>query len=125
MTPSEVARNYLESFAAGDPTSIAGWVTDDFVNEHTAALGSGCEGRAEYERRLPAFLSSMPGLRYEVEQIIAEQHRVVVCYELRAAANGRPIALRGAMVFEIRDEKIARRTDYWDSLMFQRQAGLA
>ena len=44
-------------------------VTEDFVNEHTAALGAGSVGRDEYAARVPAFLVSMPGLRYEVEAI--------------------------------------------------------
>jgi ketosteroid isomerase-like protein len=39
--------------------------------------------------------------------------------------NDRPIAVRGVMRFVVRDGLIARRTDYWDSLVFQRQAGLA
>ena len=66
--PIEVARSYLASFADRDPDAIAAHVSDDFVNEHTAALGSSCEGRDEYLRRLPGFLDSMPGLRYEIER---------------------------------------------------------
>jgi ketosteroid isomerase-like protein len=104
---------------------VAAFVTDDFVNEHTAALGSGCVGVDEYRRRLPGFLESMPGLRYEVEEVIAEGDRVCAAYTLRTVANDRPIAVRGVMRFVVRDGRIARRTDYWDSLVFQRQAGLA
>ena len=125
MSPADVARAYLESFASGDPEAVAAWVTDDFVNEHTAALGGGCEGKPEYRRRLPGFLSSMPGLHYDVEDVIAEGSRVAAAYTLRTTANDRPIAVRGVMRFEIRDGLVARRIDYWDSLVFQRQAGLA
>ena len=37
MTPGDVARSYLGAFVSGDPDRVAAWVTDDFVNEHTAA----------------------------------------------------------------------------------------
>ena len=118
-----MCRSYLSSFADGDPAAVVAHVTEDFVNEHTAALGSGCLGRAEYATRLPAFLASMPGLRYEVEQVIAAAADVAIAYTLHAVVNERPVAVRGMMRFEVRDGLIARRVDYWDSLVFQRQAG--
>ena len=125
MTPEEVARGYLDSFGAGDPDGVARWVTDEFVNEHTAALGSGCSGKEEYARRLPAFLASMPGLRYEVEDVVADRDRVVAAYTLHARVNDRDVAVRGVMRLLVAGELIAHRIDYWDSLVFQRQAGLA
>ncbi len=67
----------------------------------------------------------MPGLRYEVEDVVADGDRVVAMYTLHAEVNDRPIAVRGAMRFDLRGGLIARRVDYWDSLVFQRQAGLA
>ncbi len=100
-------------------------VTDDFVNEHTAALGSGCVGKAEYARRVPGFLASMPGLHYEIEDVIAEGDRVVVAYVLHTDIDGRDVRVRGAMRFRVQDGLVAHRVDYWDSLVFQRQAGLA
>jgi ketosteroid isomerase-like protein len=103
---------------------VVALVTDDFVNEHTAALGAGCVGRDEYASRVPGFLASMPGLRYEIEDVIAEGDRVVATYTLHAHVNERDVAVRGAMRFRTRDGLISHRTDYWDSLVFQRQAGM-
>lgn len=125
MSPAEVCVAYLTAFADGEPESVAAFVTAGFVNEHTASLGTGCTGRDEYLRRLPGFLASMPGLRYEVEDVVAEGDRVAVAYTLRAHVNGRDIAVRGMMRFRVVDERIAHRIDYWDSLVFQQQAGLA
>ena len=124
MTPSEVCASYLASFAARDHERVAAHVTDDFVNEHTAALGTGCEGKPEYARRLPNFIASMPQLRYEVEDLIADGDRVVAAYTLHANVNDRDVAVRGVMRFTVRDGLIAKRVDYWDSLVFQQQAGL-
>ncbi len=67
----------------------------------------------------------MPGVRYEVEEVIADGDRVAAAYTLHTTVNDRPIAVRGMMRFTIRGDRIAHRTDYWDSLVFQRQAGLA
>ena len=67
MSPAQVCAAYLAAFASGLPEQVTALVTDDFVNEHTAALGSGCVGKTEYTQRVPGFLASMPGLRYEVE----------------------------------------------------------
>jgi steroid delta-isomerase-like uncharacterized protein len=115
------ALSYLASFASRDSAAIAAHVTDDFVNEHVSALGTGCVGRDEYERRLPDFLESFPDLAYHVEQVIDDGSAVAVAYRLTAAGDDRPVEMRGVMVFEIVDGLIRRRTDYWDSLGYLRQ----
>ncbi len=125
MSAHQLIRQYLGAFASGDPEQVAACVTDDFVNEHTAAIGGGCRGIEEYRRRLPGFLASMPSLRYDVEDVLVEGDRAAAAYTLHAVVNDHPVEVRGVMRFTIRDQKIAHRIDYWDSLVFQRQAGLA
>ncbi len=124
MNSSDVCRQYLAAFASGSAEDVVAWVTDDFVNEHTAALGSGCVGRSEYATRVPGFLASMPGLRYDIEDVLADDDRVAVAYVLRATVNDRAVAVRGVMRFLVRDALVAKRVDYWDSLVFKEQAGL-
>jgi len=124
VTPAERCTAYLAAFATGDPAAVVAHVTDDFVNEHTAALGSGCTGRDEYARRVPGFLASMPGLRYEIEDVLADDGRVAIAYTLYAHVNERDVAVRGVMRFRVEGDLIAQRIDYWDSLVFQQQAGL-
>ena len=118
-----VALAYLASFSGRDAADIAAHVSEDFVNEHASALGSGCEGRAEYQRRLPGFLETFPGLAYHVEQVIEDGPAVAVTYRLSAEGDDQPIEVRGVMVFEVVDDLIRRRTDYWDSLGYLRQLG--
>ena len=129
MTPAETAVAYINSFAAGEPEGVAAWVTDDFVNGHASALGSGCTGIDEYRRRLPGFLASMPGLRYDVEQVIADGDWVSISYTMHATSQDHPIDIPGVMVIETRDtpagRKVCRRTDYWDALTYLRQTGQA
>ena len=119
MTTAEVVAAYLAAFATGEPDQVAKWVTDDFVNEHTAALGGGCVGRDEYRKRLPGFLGSFADLVYDVEQIVADGSAAMAAYTMRAKWQGAdPIEIRGIQRFTVRDGHIAHRTDYWDSLQF-------
>ena len=124
MPDADAALEYLAAFATGDPDAVAAWVTDGFVNEHTAALGSGCVGREEYRRRLPGFLSQFAGLRYDVEDVVREGDKVVVAYRMSATHEGAPIDIRGVMRMRVEDGRVAHRVDYWDALTFLRQAGL-
>ena len=125
--PVEIAQRYLDAFADADPDVISSLVTEDFVNEHLAELGSGCVGRAEYRRRLPDFLGTFVGARYTVVAIGALDldGQVVARYRFEAHYEGTPIDIPGVMWFEVRDGLVARRTDLWDSLTFLRQTGQA
>ena len=121
-----VARAYLASFTAGEADAIAAFVAADFVNEHASALGSGSVGRDEYRRRLPGFLDSFPGLRYEVGDVVADGSRAAVAYRLRATVDDHEIDLPGVMLLAVDDDgSITHRTDYWDSLTYLRQTGQA
>ena len=115
----ELVRSYLAAFASGDPDHIAAHVSADFSNEHTAALGSGCTGRAAYRERLPGFLAEMAGLRYEIETLIVQDSSVAVFYTMTARWQGdTPIEVRGAQRLEVADGAIVQRVDYWDSKVF-------
>ena len=119
MTPRQVAERYLGSFAGADPDDIAARVTADFVNEHVAAIGRGCVGRDAYRERLPGFLASFAGLHYDIEEVVVDGDRVVVAYTMRARWQGEaPIDVRGMQRLVVRDDLVARRVDYWDSLVF-------
>jgi len=50
--------------------------------------------------------------------------RLIIPSARRARMNGREIAVRGAMRFDGRRDRIACRVDCWDSLVSPRQAGL-
>lgn len=118
---AEVVRSYLASFTTRDPDAIAAHVAEGFVNDHASALGTPSEGRSAYRRRLPGFLEQMPGLRYDITNVVAQGGWVAAAYDLTATPDDRPVALRGLMLCEVVDGLVARRTDYWDSLGFLRQ----
>ena len=110
--PAAVARSYLDAFATADPDVIASHVSEDFSNEHTAALGSGCRGRDAYRERLPGFLANMAGLRYSIDHLVADGASVAVFYTMTARWQGTtPIEVQGAQRLEIVDGSIIRRVD--------------
>lgn len=119
-TTSEAhVRSYLASFDRRDPEEIAGHVSDDFVNEHTSGLGSGCLGRAAYRKRLPEFLAEMAGLHYQVEDLITDEDRTAAFYTMTATWQGETaIRIRGVQRLVVKDGLITHRTDYWDSAVF-------
>jgi steroid delta-isomerase-like uncharacterized protein len=124
--PADVALAYLAALNAHDPDAVAALVTDDFVNEHTSALGSSLIGRDAYRARLPGFLAMFEDLAYETEEVVASDERVVVAYTLRARCEGpdgvrRPVTIRGVFRFVVRSGLIAHRIDYWDSGVFLQQ----
>lgn len=123
MRPRTIAERYLAALTAGDVGTVAALVAEDFVNEHTSAIGVGSVGREAYRARLPGFLGGFDGLRYDVVETIEEGDRVAVRYRLTARFDGHPVDVPGVMLIEVRDGLIARRTDVWDSLTFLRQTG--
>ena len=125
---STICAEYLAAFSTGDADLVASFVDESFVNEHTAALGSGCVGRDEYRKRLPNFMASMPGLRYELESQVVDIETAMVAnaYTLHAHVNDRDVAVRGLLRIHIDIDSglILDRTDYWDSKVFLQQAGM-
>ena len=74
-----------------DAEAVVDNVTDDFTNEH-AVKSSGCTGRTI--RGVPRFLLSMPGLYYDVEDVVADGDRVVA-YTMHVTVSERDVAVRG------------------------------
>ena len=116
---------YLAALSAHDVDRIVACVTEDFVNEHTSALGSTSNGREVYRGRLPGFLGQFEDLRYEVVDTIVEDDRVAARYRMTALYEEHALDIPGVMLFIVRDGLIAQRTDVWDSLTFLRQTGMA
>lgn len=117
-----VAESYFASFATADPKMISAHVSPDFINEHTAALGTGCLGRTEYAARLVGFLSDMAGLQYEIEYLVTDGSDVAVFYTMRASwKSTASFVIRGAQRLRIVNGLITHRTDYWDSAAFLTQ----
>jgi steroid delta-isomerase-like uncharacterized protein len=124
---ADAVRAYLDALNRGNADEVAACVTEDFVNEHTAALGQSVVSRSAYRQRLGGFLAAFSGLHYQIERLIVEGNDVAVAYRMTADwretadATPRPFTIRGMFRFEVRDGLVAHRVDYWDSSEFRRQ----
>ncbi len=113
---------YLDALNAHDADAVAAAVTDDFVNEHTSALGSTVVGRAAYRSRLDGFLARFAELRYEIDDDpIVNGDRAAVPYTMTCRHDGHPVRIRGMFRFRVADGLVAHRVDYWDGQEFARQ----
>ena len=127
--PATTVRSYIGALNRGNPDDIASYVSEEFINEHTSALGETVTGRGAYRARLEGFLGQFRELHYEIEQTIAEGAQVAVAYRMSAryrdvssgSAVDCPIQIRGMFRFRVEQGRIVHRVDYWDSAEFQRQ----
>ena len=117
----EFIESYLDSFASGDPKSIAAHVTEGFVNEHFGYLGAGCVTREAYTERLKGFLSTFKDLSYQPQSIVVNGTTGAARYIMRFEHDGHRITINGMMWFELSDGLISRRIDCWDSLSYLNQ----
>lgn len=120
-----VVERYIAALNAHDPDAIAACVGENFLNEHTSALGTSVRGRAAYRERLPLFLGQFQDLRYEVEDWIVDGDRCAVAYTMSCRYVGgersHPVVIRGMFRFRVARDVIVHRVDYWDSTEFSRQ----
>ena len=120
---------YLAALNARDADAVAGCVSADFVNEHTAALGRTVTGRAAYRARLDGFLAEFADLHYEVEELLVDGDRAAVAYRMSfrlVSAGKAPVRIRGVFRFRVdADGLVAHRVDYWDSAEVHRQLAAA
>ncbi|WSQ06757.1 nuclear transport factor 2 family protein [Streptomyces sp. NBC_01231] len=115
---------YLAALNAHDADAVAACVAEDFVNEHTSAMGQSRRGRAEYRAALTGFLENFGDLHYVLESFLVDAESAAVPYVMTfrmRSAGDRPVRVRGVFVFTVADGLITRRTDYWDSGEVQRQ----
>ncbi|MBT0772444.1 nuclear transport factor 2 family protein [Kineosporia sp. J2-2] len=122
---SDVVARYLSALNAHDVAAVLACVTDDFVNEHTAAGGVDRIGKAAYAAALPGFLASFADLAYEPDTFIRDGARAAVPYRMsfrHLPSGGTPVSVRGVFVFTIAPGGlISRRVDHWDSGEVARQ----
>jgi steroid delta-isomerase-like uncharacterized protein len=116
---------YLAALNDHDADRVVGWVSEDFVNEHTSTMGHSRSGRARYRAALTGFLAEFDQLHYDVEDLIVEDDRAAVAYRMSfrmVSAGGTPVTVRGIFRFRVdADGLIAHRVDYWDSGEVHRQ----
>ncbi len=115
-----VRRLFEEVIPAGDPTAIRDLVAPGFV-DHDPLPGQppGLDG-AEFV--VATMTTALPDLRFTIDDLIAEDDRVVIRWTLSGTNTGpmlgrppagRPVELAAIVVFRIADGKIVERWAGW------------
>jgi steroid delta-isomerase-like uncharacterized protein len=130
---SDVSTAYLNAWNDHDVEAILGFLTDDCTYADVA-LNESHQGKAairDFIAHMATEFSSdyafEPGLAvvsatgYALEWVMRGTHDGS---SARLPATGKPYAIRGVSVGELRDGKVARNTDYWSLAEFLGQVGL-
>jgi steroid delta-isomerase-like uncharacterized protein len=124
-----VRRLYVDGLNAGDESVADELVADDFVNEGGFTDAKGPEAFKVTIRRMRA---SFPDLEYSLDEMIAEDDKVAVCWTMHAthrgeylgvAPTGRQIRLRAIVVMTFRDGKVVGRRGVVDQFGLLKQLG--
>lgn len=117
----------------GDTAIIDELVAEDFTN-HNPIVPDAPPGPEGFKQNVAAFRGAFPDIEFTIEDLIAEDDRVV----LRAAGRGthrgelmgieptgRSVTLAGIVIFRIEDGQIAERWAQFDTVGMLRQLGAA
>ena len=120
MSAAVIRRMFEEVIPAGDPTAMRELVATDFV-DHDPMPGqpAGVEG-AEYV--VTTMNTAYPGLRFTIDDLVAEGDRVVIRWTLRGINTGsmlgrpptnEPVELCAIVIFRVADGKVVERWAGW------------
>ena len=114
----EVAKAYLKALGEGDPVLMDSVLADDFYSDDRNSGPAGGRRSREVVVDFAAAGESLfkDGLRFEYESVTAENDRVVCQVKgFSTLADGREYNNQYVFVFYIRDGKIYRLDDYYDT----------
>ena len=122
-------RFFQEVWNEGDEAAIDAYIAADAVG-NDPEFGS---GREAFRRQWRQWRAAFPDLHFAVEDVVAEDDRVVTRWTLTGthrgeflglAPTGRRIEVTGMSLDRIVDGRIAAGFDNWDALGLRRQLGL-
>ncbi len=127
MSIKGLAFRYAQAWADRDLDAIMALHTDDTVFHLHAegAEGSGSAvGVAAVREAFAAMLARFPDLRFEPTRVVFGADHFISQYIMSGTLHGKPFACDAVDIFEVRDERIARKDSYGDWVAYLRQVGL-
>ncbi len=129
-----VVKAYLEAWNAHDSAKAAGFFADNVVY-YDASIGKPAEGMAAAKAVIDGFLTAVPDTKWAMKGApVAQGDHVAFEWEFSGtntgawgdgtAATGKKFSIAGASIFEVKDGKIVKQSDYYDALGFYKQLGL-
>jgi hypothetical protein len=109
-----VVGKFNEAFARGDVNAVMALMTDDCIFENTFPAPDGERHVGAKAVRLfwKEFFASTQAPRFETEELIAIDDRVVTRWRFSWGTGTEAGHVRGADVFRVRDGKVAEKLSY-------------
>jgi limonene-1,2-epoxide hydrolase len=119
----KLVRDFLGSWQARSLDSICGGFADDAVYHNVPV--EPIEGIAGIRATFGAFLDAFSDAKLDIVTLAAEPGRVLVeRVDYFTMNDGRKVVLPVTGVFEVKNGKITRFSDYFDLADFERQSGM-
>jgi len=127
-----VIRELFDAWNAHDPNRMMKLFDEKFVGE-TDTLPAPMIGREAAGQVMEMYIRAFPDLRLTVDQMIASGDTVVTRWTatgtqrgelMGIAATNRSTTTHGCVVAELRDGKVVRDWNYWDTGNLLRQLGV-
>lgn len=115
MTPTELIRQWIDYFNAGDIDGLANMYAKDAINEQAVMTEPLC-GRDAIRQMLE--------LDFARARMVCIEERIYECDDTAILQWKDPIGLKGCGFFQFRDGKIIHQKGYFDQLSFFRAQGL-
>jgi predicted ester cyclase len=127
---SEESKQLIRDWIRFADAGFAGSFDDFIAQDYVGHLGGAQMDRAELERAERAFARSFPDMQYVIEDLVAENDRVVLRVTSRGthrgefegiAPTGRRVEFTGIVIYRIAGRKIAESWGELDFLRLMRQ----
>ncbi len=129
----QLIRELAAAWSAHDRQRVAALFTEDCLYEDVN-LGMSWKGQGELAEFIEMTLGNVPDFKVELKSCVAANGYGATEHILSGTPQkdmeGKPMAgksfsVRGCTVYEFRDGRIRRNTDYWDLGTAMRQMGVA
>jgi steroid delta-isomerase-like uncharacterized protein len=125
---SSVGEDWIAVWNSHDPDKVASLFTEDaFYEDVTFNMVS--RGKGDVRKLAAFFFEAVPDLHMELMRSSLENRRGTIEWIYSGTdkgmyKTGKKFSVRGVSVFDLRDGKISRLLDFYDSAIIMRQLGL-
>ncbi|KKM65334.1 hypothetical protein LCGC14_1492300 [marine sediment metagenome] len=133
LSSRQVSRRYFDAWNSGDISLVDDVFAPDFLIHDAASPMLLSMGPAGVKERIRAYRAAMPDLHISIEDVIAENDRVVTRWVLRGGHSGRfegvdgegaSVEVSGTTIHRIRNSQIVEQWVNWDTDALRRQMSL-
>jgi steroid delta-isomerase-like uncharacterized protein len=128
----ELLKEENAAWNSHDVDKIATFYTDDCIKEDVA-VGVNAHGKEAMNAVNAGAFAAVPDMKIDLRLIISSGDAAATEWTMSGTysgnrpgvppATGRPFSVRGATIMQLRDGRISRVSDYWDSALFLQQVG--